>query len=138
MILQCPDSQVLGTSFSCATLGCQPEYRDWAGELAGNALYVTADGIVPSSSYDVASVPAWCAGQETTCSTVSAEVRVTTGRWGDVDVVSGPLNVLDVAKLVDKVKDLAGGTLPKPLAQSSRQRPEPARKRQRARYRQRR
>ena len=38
VVLDCPDSILLGTTFQCATLGCQPEYRDWAAELNGAAL----------------------------------------------------------------------------------------------------
>ena len=54
---------------------------------------------------------------------------------GDVD--AGQLNVLDVSKLVDKVKDLATGTLPKPRAAATGG-AESAGQRQRAGHRQRR
>ena len=53
----CPDSAVLLTSFRCAQLGCTPEYRDWAGELAGRTLHVVGREIVPSSEYAVTNWP---------------------------------------------------------------------------------
>ena len=115
VVLDCPDSILLGTTFQCATLGCQPEYRDWAAELNGALLHVTGASAIPSSRYEVAQIGLVCLGLEADCASSSEELIITTGLWGDVD--AGQLNVLDVSKLVDKVKDLATGTLPKPRVQ---------------------
>ncbi|MEK6799535.1 MAG: hypothetical protein AABZ12_11260 [Planctomycetota bacterium] len=116
-VFDCPDSAVRHTSFKCAQLGCQPEYRDWAAITGGEALHVTGRVIVPSSTYEVSHLASSCTGNEATCTTVSGTLAVPTARFGDVDPVSGGLNVLDVAALVDKVKDLASGTMLKPRAQ---------------------
>ena len=120
----CPDSAVLLTSFRCAQLGCTPEYRDWAGELAGRTLHVVGREIVPSSEYAVTQLAASCAGNESTCLFVSTELTVRTTTWGNVD--NDPqLNVLDLAAMVDKVKDLATGTLSKPQTQLQADLPNP-------------
>jgi len=108
----CPDSPNFGTSYKCAQLGCEPEYRDWAGDLGGEALHVTGDAVVPDSMYAVANLPANCAAQEAQCETASSELAVATVRWGDVvGDANGPpdglANVLDISATVDKVKDLA-------------------------------
>ena len=112
----CPDSVVLSTTFRCAVLSCTPEYRDWATLLGGEVLHVTGKAIVPSSTYSVAHLAASCAGQEASCSAASADLTINTIDWGNVNPADA-LNVLDVAALVDKVKDLATGTLPKPQTQ---------------------
>jgi hypothetical protein len=104
-IFDCPDSETYGTTFKCATLSCTPEYRDWAGELGNNVLHVTGPAVVPGSQYDAAVVLSLCAGDEAACQHVSDELTLLTGQWGDVD--PGQLDVLDVAVVVDQVKDIA-------------------------------
>lgn len=111
VVVVCPDSSAFGTTFKCATVGCDPEYLDWAALLGGDVLHVTGNAIVPSSQYNVSQLAAACAGNEGACSAASGVLSVFTGRWGDVD--PGQLNVLDVAKQVDKVKELPGA-LPEP------------------------
>ena len=107
VVWDCPDSTSLGTSFNCAVLGCQPEYRDWAGDLAGAPLHVSGSAVVPSSTLAISHVPAYCQGFETDCLAASAELMVTTRRWGDiVDGGAIPVNAIDIAAMVDKVKDL--------------------------------
>jgi hypothetical protein len=109
VIPDCPDSVLLGTSFKCATLGCQPEYRDWAGDLDGQPLHISASAVVPSSTLAISQVPLFCQGSETDCLAASAELLVTTRRWGDiVDTGALPVNALDIAAVVNKVKDIAG------------------------------
>ena len=116
-VFNCPDSQLLQSTFKCARLGCAPEYRDWAALTAGQALHVTGDSVVPSSIFRISSLPqAACQGNEALCLAASAEVEGRTAQWGDVDG-SLQVNVLDVSKLVDKVKDLATGTFIKPRTQ---------------------
>lgn len=103
-IFECPDSPAQQTYYACAKLSCEPEYREWNAEFAGQVLHVTAPEIVPSSSYEVAVIPIACAGSETDCPAASLELAVPTARWGDV--VPDVLNAIDVAKESDKVKDL--------------------------------
>ena len=102
----CSDSPILGTTFLCATLGCEPEYRDWASELGGETLHVTGAAIVPGSSrYDVVKLDASCVGSELSCSLVSDPLTIHTSRWGTVNDHPG-IDVTDVADVVDKIKDL--------------------------------
>lgn len=103
-VFSCTDSPSLGTFFQCAKLGCEPEYRDWSGELGGQVLHVTGRDVIPSSIYHVAHLAQPCEGQETTCPAASLELEVTTARWGDVN--PGVLNAFDIASVVDKAKDL--------------------------------
>jgi hypothetical protein len=107
-------SSNFGTSYNCATLGCQPEYRDWAGLLGGQPLHVAESAIVPSSIYHVAHLAETCgaAPASETCVAASADLAVSTARWGDVvgagnGAPDNQNNVLDIGATVDKVKDLA-------------------------------
>ncbi len=119
----CDDSLALHTTFRCARLGCTPEYRDWAGELAGAPLHVTGAAAVPSSTYDAAQLAASCEGNEATCAAVSEELSILTTLFGNVD--NDPqLNVLDVAAVVDKVKDLPSAFI-KPRTQLQPDVPDP-------------
>ncbi len=119
----CDDSLALHTTFKCAKLGCTPEYRDWAGELNGAALHVTGAAVVPSSTYDAAQLAASCEGNEATCTAVSEELSILTTLFGNVD--NDPqLNVLDVAAVVDKVKDLPSAFI-KPRTQLQPDVPDP-------------
>ncbi|MEK6800213.1 MAG: hypothetical protein AABZ12_14725 [Planctomycetota bacterium] len=124
----CPDSTVRGTTFHCATLTCDPTepgvYLDWPVELEYGVLYVTGSEIVPSSRYEISQLALACAGHEDACLIQSPSLQVLTARWGDVDG-NGQLSILDVAAEVDKVKDLAGGTLIKPLTQLGPNAPDP-------------
>ncbi len=117
----CPDSMVRGTDVLCAVLSCTPDYRDWAGLLNGRSLHVTGAEIVPSSVYDVAALASSCAGVEATCAAASLELSIQTARWGNVDGsgtnAAADVNVTDVTTMVNKVKDLATGTVIKPRAQ---------------------
>ena len=110
----CPDSPNFGTTFFCARLGCQPEYRDWGGQVGGQVLHVTGDAAAPSSVYAVSHIAAACGSAPAAdlCAAASAELNVPTAVWGDVVGSSngppdGMANVLDISTVVDKVKDLA-------------------------------
>lgn len=107
VVIDCPDSGSLGTSYPCATLGCQPEYADWSGLLGGRAIHVTADAIVPSSRYHVAFIPRICEGDEVGCPVASADLVVTTSVWGNVQGRGDP-SITQVVLVVDKVKGLKG------------------------------
>lgn len=103
----CPDSPASGTTFRCAVLGCDPEYRDWGDDLNGATLHVTGAAVVPSSHYDVVQLDAICQGDEDGCTAVSAELRIATELFGNVD--DDPmLNVLDSAEVVDHLKGVEG------------------------------
>ena len=108
----CPDSAVFETTFRCAVLGCDPEYRDWGTELGGDVLHVTGASVVPSSRYDVAQLGASCQNIEATCAVASGELSICTPVVGNVDD-DPQLNVLDVTEVVDHVKG-AGDSLSKP------------------------
>ncbi len=123
-ILDCEDSAALGTTFKCATLGCAPEYADWAGLFGGGVLHVTGAGIVPSSTYNVSTLSVICTGQEATCASVSDSLPIETSIWGNVD--DNPLlNVSDIVGVVDSVgqippaffepRSLLRGDVPNPL-----------------------
>ncbi len=103
----CPDSPVFGTTFRCATLSCEPEYRNWAGELGGDVLQVTGAAVVPSSEYTVTQLASSCMGNEESCTDLSEDVSIFTGAHGDVGPVD-PLLVLDVARVVDHLKGMPG------------------------------
>lgn len=104
--------------YGCATLGCEPEYRDWAAILGGEDLHIIADSVAPSSIYSVSVLAAGCAGQEATCAAASDGITLTTARWGDVassggGAPEGIANVIDIGLVVDKVKTLPTA-LPEP------------------------
>jgi hypothetical protein len=104
-IFDCLDSATSGSTYKCATLGCTPEYRDWAAELGGQVLHITGPSVIPSSIYDVAQLGTTCTGIEATCLVASNELSVQTVLWGNVD--NNPaLNAIDISAVVDKVKDL--------------------------------
>ncbi len=125
--LRCEDSETKATTFLCAVLGCQPEYRDWAAETAGGTLHVTGAAVVPGrSSYAVSQLSAACAGCQADCSFSSSELFVTTAQWGDVD--PGALNAQDLTVIVDRLKDLPEIDVIKPRAQLTPNIPSPVRK----------
>ena len=107
IIVDCPDSPSFGTSYKCATLGCTPEYLDWSTLFSGNPVFISASALVPDSAYDIAQLGLVCQGDEANCASASAELHVTTGRWGDANG-SLAVNVTDVVAVVDRVKDVAG------------------------------
>jgi hypothetical protein len=109
-VFVCPDSAALGSSYNCAKLGCVPEYRDWAGIFGGAVVHVTGDSLVPSSQYAVAHLASSCAGNEAACTAASAELTVSTERWGNVDntPAGGTPNAIDIGFIVSKVKDAPG------------------------------
>jgi|GEM_PF-3430002 len=102
-VTSCVSSTSFSTSYPCASVGCQPEYADWAGLFGGETIYVTGSSIIPDSTYRVVQLAQSCAGNESLCDTVSAELTITTARHGDVDD-SGLVNVADVVSTVDIVK----------------------------------
>ncbi|MEK6799035.1 MAG: sulfatase-like hydrolase/transferase [Planctomycetota bacterium] len=125
IVIDCPDSAVLQTTFKCAKLGCSPEPENppnWSARCGTSNLHVTGPEIVPSSSYSLEARKPITAGSNSACR--SLKLPVSTGLWGNVD--NDPqLNVLDLAATVDKVKDLWIGTLPKPRTQLQGDTPDP-------------
>gem|GEM_PF-2437025 len=109
-ITDCEDSAAMGTTFKCATLGCQPEYVDWAALFGGEVLHVSGAAIVPSSIYNVTTLAFLCQGLEASCNNVSTPLTIETGIWGNVDD-NDTLNVLDVTGVVDSVKDAPGALI---------------------------
>jgi hypothetical protein len=109
-VFVCPDSAALGSTYNCAKLGCVPEYRDWAGIFGGSVVHVTGDSVVPSSQYAVAQLVSSCLGSEAACAAASAELTVSTERWGNVDNIqaAGTPNAIDIGFIVSKVKDAPG------------------------------
>ncbi|MCH7595910.1 MAG: hypothetical protein IID35_05050, partial [Planctomycetes bacterium] len=114
--ITCEDSEALETTFACAVLGCQPEYRDWAGELGGRTLYATGPEIMPGASrYEIALLPSSCMGYEASCAEALPLRTVDAPQWGDVDD-DVKLNVLDLVVLHERLRELEG-TILKPVAQ---------------------
>ncbi|MBI1825415.1 MAG: hypothetical protein HY287_05625 [Planctomycetes bacterium] len=110
----CAESDVLHTTFKCASLQAQPVYLNWSDILQGRPLQVTGAEIVPSSVYEVRIYTMNCQGNEDTCPTGPNALRLTTSRWGDVGAAfqlpsPAPLTqpgIPDVAATVDKFKAL--------------------------------
>jgi hypothetical protein len=101
----CPDSPNFpGSTFRCAVLGCEPEYRAWGQELGGGVLHLTGAAVMPSSEYRAAQLAESCMGQEGTCAAVSDYLSIETATFGDVDPLTDGLVALDVARVVDHVK----------------------------------
>jgi len=109
----CPDSGAFGTSFKCATMGCTPEYLDWATLFGDATLYVSGSTIVPSSRYGVTQLPASCTGNEAECIPVSGFLPIITARWGDADG-DALVTISDVVGVIDRVKDIMNSPLAEP------------------------
>jgi hypothetical protein len=125
--LESNDSPGVG-NFKLAKLQCTPFYHDWTAE---GPIYVGGAEIVPSSTYAVQNVSSSCMGQEATCTGVSTELLMYTGRAGDVATpfqsLGPPLtqpNALDVTALVAKFRNLAGA-VSKAVAQVQPNFPDP-------------
>ena len=103
--MSCPDDQ-FKPPFLCATTGCEPEYRDWASDLAGGVFHVYGPGIVPArSEYNVRQIPAACAGNEAACASASEALMISTARWADM-TADGATNAQDITAASDKVKEI--------------------------------
>ncbi len=108
-VTSCLDSAAFLTFYGCATVGCDPEYADWAGLFAGEVIHVSGSAIVPDSMYRISHLAASCAGNEAFCLAASAELGLATARHGDV-TDDGLTNVTDVVFTVDRVKDALSAT----------------------------
>lgn len=119
--ITCVDSATLATDYRCGRLGCEPEYRDWAADLAmmtnpaspPGLIHVTGDAVVPSSTLGANQIAAVCGTASTAdnCALISAQLAISTSHWGDVGSGGGGLpdgiaNVIDIGTVVDKVKGL--------------------------------
>jgi hypothetical protein len=115
----------LNTTFQCAVVGCIPEYRDWAGMFGGEVAHVTGPSILPGySRYKLRQLAASCEGNEASCVAFSDALTIFTAQFGNVDD-DPQLSVLDLAAIIDDVKDLATGSLIKPRAQLQPNSPNP-------------
>jgi len=101
-LTDCLDSTAFGTTYKCATLGCQPEIIDWGALFGGTELYFTGNAIVPDSTYRVRGLPV---NATPTCAANANYITTTTSRWGDVDG-NTLTDVSDVVKVVNRVKDI--------------------------------
>jgi hypothetical protein len=118
--LICPDDgPPFNTSYRCATLGCEPEYRDWATDLAvavnpaapDGLLYITGDAVIPSSAIHLQHIAASCGATPgaNACSAASASLTVGTANWGDMSSPAfgppdGRGDVLDIPAITNKLK----------------------------------
>jgi hypothetical protein len=117
------DSVSASTLFTASMLGCAPEYHDWGGNIL---LAMTGAEVAPSSVYEVQFLDEGC--DPSVESNYTSPQTVETDRWGDVEFphqdpsASDPdqPNVLDLAAIVDKVKDLPL-TIPRVKAELSPQ-----------------
>ncbi|MEK7757933.1 MAG: hypothetical protein AAB385_12045, partial [Planctomycetota bacterium] len=98
-------------NYRAARLQCTPFYWDWKPE---GLIAVVGAEIVPSSEYSVQTYGASCLGNEATCTNVSPAVTMYTRRSGDAGpnfnppATTGQPNALDVAAVVNKLKNLPG------------------------------
>jgi hypothetical protein len=103
-----------GAFSRAARLQCTPYYHDWVTETASGPIAVVGAEIAPSSEYSVQTYGASCKGAETGCTNVSALVTMYTRRSGDVGSEFNPPatstqpNALDIAQVVNKLKNLPG------------------------------
>jgi hypothetical protein len=105
-IYTCPDTGSPTSNYKCATLGCEPEYRDWGTALGSTTtLHVTAPEIVPSSVYNIHMIDLTCG--EPNWAAFTPGVIVETAVWGDANG-NGVLNAIDVGAVVDKAKNVQG------------------------------
>jgi len=111
-VTTCVDSSTFSTSYRCAILGCQPEYRDWGTDVGGLTLHVTGDGIAPSGTYGISHIAESCGSVPSadSCNTASSALSLSTGAWGDVCSAGGgppdgAANVIDIGCVVNKVKE---------------------------------
>jgi hypothetical protein len=115
------DGSPFNTSYRCATLGCNPEYRDWATDLGvavnpaapAGLLYITGDAVVPSSTLHVSHIAASCGSPPgaNTCAEASSGLAVGTAGWGDITSAAfgppdGKSDVLDIPAVVNKLKGI--------------------------------
>jgi FG-GAP repeat/Metallo-peptidase family M12 len=106
-VTSCLSSPSFVTFYRCATVGCEPEYLDWAGLFGGETIHVSGSSIVPDSTYTVVQLAPSCNGNEAACMAVSESLQLATARHGDVDA-NGLVNVTDIVLTVDVVKDVLG------------------------------
>jgi hypothetical protein len=106
-VTSCLSSSSFVTFYRCATVGCEPEYLDWAGLFGGETIHVSGSSIVPDSTYTIVQLAPSCNGNETACTAVSESLQLATARHGDVDA-NGFVNVTDIVLTVDVVKDVLG------------------------------
>jgi hypothetical protein len=113
------DGPPFDTTYRCATLGCDPEYRDWAADLGVavnpaapvGLLYITGDAMIPSSTMNIEHIAASCgaAPGANTCTAASQPLLVTTAAWGDITSAAfgppdGKADVLDIPAVTNKLK----------------------------------
>jgi hypothetical protein len=99
------------TSYACATLGCAPQYLDWATLLGGATLHVSGSAVMPGAGYDVSFEPASCMGFTVDCNCYSPSLAVATAAWGDIASAGfgppdGAATVLDIPPVVNKLKSV--------------------------------
>lgn len=105
IVTDCVSAPAWNTTYPCATVGCEPEWVDWASLFGDATVYLSGNALIPDSEYTIAHLEPSCFGSEATCTDTSDEVLVITARSGDSqpdDVV----NVTDVVNTVDVVKQL--------------------------------
>ncbi|NOX58276.1 MAG: hypothetical protein GXP29_05380, partial [Planctomycetes bacterium] len=105
IVTECESSSAFGTTYPCISVGCEPEYADWGALFGDRIAYIMGNAIIPDSTYTIAHLDPACAGQETTCVDVSAEVAFATARFGDTQP-DGLVDVTDVVVVIDIIKQL--------------------------------
>jgi hypothetical protein len=112
--VQYVESSASATPFYASTLQCAPHYQDWS---TVGLLHLSGSAIVPSSKYDVANMAASCMGSESSCTSVSAPLSVSTTRWGDVETPYNPPSATvqpdigDISALVNKFRSAPGAPI---------------------------
>jgi len=109
IVTECTSSTAFGTTYPCASVGCTPEFADWATLFGGDAVFVSGNAIIPDSSYTVSNLAASCAGNEAACPDASAEVPFVTARFGNTNAgVDQRTNTTDIIITVDATKEIFG------------------------------
>jgi len=110
--VQYAESQADPQTFLASVLQCTPYYTDWT---TIGLLHLTGAEIVPSSWYDIQTVPAGC--DTNSEANFSSPLRVVTARWGDIEAPFSPPDgsqqpdVTDISALVNKFKNATGAPI---------------------------
>lgn len=106
------ESQSGLTPFVAATLQCTPYYTDWS---TVGLLHVIGAEIVPSSVYELQSIPEVCSIAAE--SNYSTTLTVVTARWGDIETPFNPPaasqqpDLVDISALLNKFKSALGAPI---------------------------
>jgi hypothetical protein len=95
------------TYYVCGELVCDPWFQDWSSHATGlHTVFVSGDAIVPRSTYTIEHV--------NKANESAGPITLESALWADINN-NGAMNAIDVAEVVDKVKNTTGA-VPEPYA----------------------